>query len=231
MHADNTANIWVLIPTYNEAAVIRSTVMDVLSYGYKVILIDDGSTDNTRESLQGLPITFLHHKTNLGQGAALETGMVFARKYKPEVIVHFDADGQHQAADIPPLVAPILQGEAEVVQGSRFLSYPPAGPLPMARKVLLRLAVIFHALLTGIWLSDAHNGLRALHKTAYQKIHFSLPGMGHATEFLMEVKKHGLSIREVPVRVAYTPYSLQKGQQLLNAFHILQEVLLKRGLS
>ncbi|MEL6191153.1 MAG: glycosyltransferase family 2 protein [Bacteroidota bacterium] len=229
MDKASEANVWVLIPTYNEAEVIISTVENVLQHGYKVVLIDDGSTDNTRESLSGLPITYLRHKTNLGQGAALESGMAYARKYQPEIIVHFDADGQHKAADISSLIHPILEGNADVVQGSRFLSSSKTIPYP--RILLLKLAVVFHGLLTGIWLSDAHIGLRALHVKAYQQIHFTLSGMGHATEFLMEVKKHNLRIAEVPVSVAYTPYSLKKGQGKRNAIKILKEVLFKRGLS
>lgn len=225
------SNVWVLIPTYNEAEVILSTVEEVLQHGYKVVLIDDGSTDNTRESLSGLPITYLRHKTNLGQGAALESGMAYARKYQPEVIVHFDADGQHRAADISSLLQPILGGNADVVQGSRFLSSSSSKNIPFPKLLLLKLAVVFHGLLTGIWLSDAHIGLRALHVRAYKQVQFTLSGMGHATEFLMEVKKHKLRIAEVPVSVAYTPYSLKKGQGKRNALKILREVLFKRGLS
>ncbi|MEM8898695.1 MAG: glycosyltransferase family 2 protein [Bacteroidota bacterium] len=223
--------VWVLIPTYNEAEVIRSTVEDVLQHGYEVVLIDDGSTDNTRESVSGLPITYLRHKTNLGQGAALESGMAYARKHQPEVIVHFDADGQHAAADIEALIQPILQGKSDVVQGSRFLSPSSSESIPFPRILLLKLAVVFHGLFTGIWLSDAHIGLRALHYRAYKQIQFSLNGMGHATEFLMEVKKHRLSISEVPASVAYTPYSLKKGKGLKSAMKILREVIFKRGLS
>ena len=224
-------SVWVLIPSFNEAEVIRSTVEDVLRHGYEVVLIDDGSTDNTRESLSGLPITYLRHKTNLGQGAALESGMAYARKHQPEIIVHFDADGQHAAEDIKALIQPILQAEADVIQGSRFLSPTSSDRIPLTRKLLLKMAVVFHGLLTSIWLSDAHIGLRALHCRAYNQIHFSLNGMGHATEFLMEVKKHRLKILEVPVNVAYTPYSLKKGKGIRSAFKILREVLFKRGLS
>lgn len=231
MYKANVTSVWVLIPTFNEAEVIRSTVEDVLRQGYEVILIDDGSTDNTRESLTGLPITYLRHKTNLGQGAALESGMAYARKYQPEIIIHFDADGQHAAEDIEVLIKPILQAKADVVQGSRFLSPSSITDIPFLRIILLKMAVVFHGLLTGIWLTDAHIGLRALHLRAYSQLHFSLPGMGHATEFLMEVKKHKLTITEVPARVSYTPYSLRKGQGLRNALNILQEVIFKRGFS
>ena len=231
MYQATDTSLWVLIPSYNEAEVIRATVEDVLRHGYEVVLIDDGSTDNTRESLSGLPITYLRHKTNLGQGAALESGMAYARKHRPEIIVHFAADGQHAASDIKALIQPILQAEADVVQGSRFLSPPSSKNIPFPRILLLKLAVVFHGLLTGIWLSDAHIGLRALHYRAYKDIHFSLNGMGHATEFLMEVKKHRLKISEVPVNVAYTPYSRKKGKGIRSILNILWEVLFKRGLS
>ena len=118
--APNT-EIFVIIPCYNEAAVIRNTVIEVLRHGYNVVIIDDSSKDNSKNELKGLPVYYLRHRVNLGQGAALQTGIDFALKKGAKYFVTFDADGQHDSDDIPGMVALLEKEKVDIVFGSRFL--------------------------------------------------------------------------------------------------------------
>lgn len=217
--------VYVIVPAYNEESVIRETVRGLVDAGYEVIVVDDGSTDQTVNVLKGLPIHFLRHAVNLGQGAALQTGMRYAQQLNATAVVHFDADGQHRVEDIARLLAPIQADEADVVLGSRFLS--DTSTVPWRRKWLLKGAILINALFTGLWLSDAHNGLRALNATALGKITFQENGMAHATEILSEIRQHRLRYQEVPVQIHYSAYSQQKGQSAWHAFSILSDLFVR----
>ncbi|MEM7367585.1 MAG: glycosyltransferase family 2 protein [Bacteroidota bacterium] len=220
-------SVFILVPAYNEEQVIRQTLQSLLPLGHQIVVIDDGSTDDTRQQLHDLPIHLLTHMVNLGQGAALQTGMHYALSAGAEIVVHFDSDGQHQASDIAALIQPILDKEADLVLGSRFLSDQPSG-IPLSRKILLKSAIVLNGLLTGLWLSDAHNGLRAMNRKALTHIHIRENRMAHATEILSEIKKHGLRFKEVPVFIQYSAYAKAKGQSGWNAFNILSDLILHK---
>ena len=111
---------FVIVPAFNEGEII-STLQGLIAAGYSVVVVDDGSTNGMDALVANLPVYFLRHPVNLGQGAALQTGMTFALQNGAEIIVHFDADGQHKVEDIETLLKPLHQGEADVVLGSRFL--------------------------------------------------------------------------------------------------------------
>lgn len=216
---------YIIVPSYNEEKVIRTTILELLGANYKVIVVDDASEDDTYTQLQDLEIHYIKHRINLGQGAALQTGMDYAKKIGAELVVHFDADGQHNVEDLKQLIHPILNDEADIVLGSRFQSQ---NQIPFFRKILLKQAIWINGLLTGLWLSDAHNGLRALNKKALEKIELKENGMAHATEILMEIRSHRLRYREVPVHIHYSSYSQAKGQSIWNAFNILSDILLRK---
>ncbi len=219
--------ICVIVPVFNEGKVIRNTLSELLSTPYELIVVDDASKDDTYLKIKDLAIHYLRHEINLGQGAALQTGMGYAVLLNADVVIHFDADGQHRIADLPSLLEPILEGKADVVLGSRFMNGTP-GEIPLVRKVLLQHARWINGLLTGLWLSDAHNGLRALNRTAFSKIQLKENGMAHATEILIEVRKHKLKFMEIPVEILYSTYSQSKGQSAWNAFNILSDILLRK---
>jgi glycosyltransferase involved in cell wall biosynthesis len=178
--------------------------------------------------VSGLPVCLIRHKSNLGQGAALETGMEVARRMNADFVVHFDADGQHDPADVRQLLAPLQTEEADIVFGSRFLTREPTG-ISWPRKMMLKTARWVNYFFTGILLTDAHNGLRALNKKALSTIHFQQPGMAHASEILYSVKNNSLRYTEIPVHIRYTPYSKKKGQGILGAVNILFHLLFKRN--
>ncbi len=220
--------IYVVVPAFNERAVIRATVEPLLSRGYQVVVVDDASTDQTSGALDGLPVHVVRHSINLGQGAALATGMAYALGRGAGVIVHFDADGQHCPDDIAGIVEPILAGEADVVLGSRFLRPQDAQLVPAGRRWLLKLGIVFNGLLTGMWLSDAHNGLRALGRPAAAKMQLHANRYAHATEILDQIRRNRWRYVERPCSILYTDYSRAKGQRASNAFNIALDLLVGR---
>ena len=199
----------------------------LLPLNYGIIVIDDGSTDNTEEVAGSFPVLLIRHELNLGQGAALETGMEAARNLNADFVIHFDADGQHDPSDIAKLLAPLQKGEADIVFGSRFLEKKPSG-LSAAKKIMLRTGRWINYVITGVLLTDAHNGLRALNKKALDSIHFQQPGMAHASEILYVVRRKSLRYLEMPVHISYTDYSKRKGQSLLNSVNILFHLFFKK---
>ncbi|MAF13877.1 MAG: cell wall biosynthesis glycosyltransferase [Parcubacteria group bacterium] len=218
--------IQVVVPAYNEAKVINQVVTDLKGKVTKIIVVDDGSTDKTGEvaSLAGAQV--VQHFINRGQGAALQTGINFALKSGADIIVTFDADGQHQVDDIENVIKPLLLGEEDVVLGSRFLNTK--SKIPISRKILLKLATYFTKIYTGLSITDTHNGFRALSRLAAEKIEIKQDGMAHASEIIEQIKKHQLRFREVPVTIKYTEYSLQKGQKFSNSFKIIWDLILGR---
>lgn len=222
------SSIYIIVPVYNEATVVEQTMIDLLKYPYSIILIDDGSTDNVQEIVKKYPIIFVKHFLNLGQGAALQTGMEMAKKLNAELVIHFDADGQHVTDDIKNVIDPILNNECDVVFGSRFLKNGSDQKIPFNKKVVLQTARYINWIFTGILLSDAHNGLRALNKNALEKIVITENKMAHASEILFEVKKYKLRYKEIPVTINYTKYSTQKGQKGMNAINIFFDLIFKK---
>ena len=186
-----------------------------------MIVIDDGSVDATAQEAQRAGAKVLRHFVNRGYGAALTTGMNWAQQHDYDVVVHFDADGQHEVGDITKLLAPIFTGVVDVVLGSRFIKSDPNDPnstrmtrikIPFVRRLLLKAAILFTWLFSGIKLTDAHNGLRAFSRAALSKIDCRQDGMAYASEVIDQIAEHGLRYREVAVMIQYTEYSKQKGE-------------------
>jgi len=221
-------NIYIIVPCFNETGVIRETLTALLDKGYHVIVVDDGSERNLFLEIADLPVHCLRHEINLGQGAALQTGMDYSMQCGAEIVVHFDADGQHRAEDIPVLVAPILENMADVALGSRFLSETDAAAVPIVRRLVLKAARLINLLFTGMWLTDAHNGLRVVNRKALAKIKITENRMAHATEIIKLIKINDLRCCERATHVVYTPYSRRKGQTTLNAVNIFFDLILNR---
>jgi glycosyltransferase involved in cell wall biosynthesis len=213
---------WVVVPSYNEGAVIAATICNLLPVCPNVVVVDDGSTDDTAERSAAAGATVVRHPVNLGQGAALMTGVRYALDQGASFVVTFDADGQHRADDIIRMLAAALQSGAEVVLGSRFLES--SSDIPPARAILLRLATLYTRLSTGLPLTDAHNGLRLLTRAAAQRLRIRQNRMAHASEILDWIASSRATVTEVPVRVAYTAYSIAKGQTAWSSLGILWDL-------
>jgi glycosyltransferase involved in cell wall biosynthesis len=219
--------VMVIVPAYNEGSVIQVTVRDLLRAGHEVVVVDDGSQDET-SAVRELPVVYVRHAVNLGQGAALQTGMTYAYRSGADIAVHFDADGQHDWRQIDRLLAPILDGSADVVFGSRFLRKADAAQVPFKKRIFLRAGILLSWLLTGVRLSDTHNGFRALSRRALEQVRLQENGFAHATEILQRVQECRLRFVEVPITVTYTGYSLRKGQPISNSINILFDLILSR---
>jgi glycosyltransferase involved in cell wall biosynthesis len=220
------AQIAIVLPAYNEAPVIEGVLDRLMPLGHHLIVVDDGSRDSTAARATRPGVVSVSHPINRGQGAALQTGITVALRLGADVIVTFDADGQHDPADIPALVAPILAGECDVVLGSRFRGR--AERIPLARRLVLRAAVWFTWLTANLRVTDAHNGVRAFSRSAAERIRITMDGMAHASEILEEIAAHRLRWREVPVTVRYSEYSLAKGQRSSDSFRIAAQVLIEK---
>ncbi|MBI5858640.1 MAG: glycosyltransferase family 2 protein [Sphingobacteriales bacterium] len=220
-------DVYVVVPAFNEQAMIRQVVNELLSFSYHIVLVDDGSEKNLYSEISGLSVNFLRHEVNLGQGAALQTGIDYALSRGAKYIVTFDADGQHTAADIEKLLQPLADNEADITLGSRFL--PGANHnMPAGRRMILHIGRGLNYLLTGLMLSDAHNGLRAMNRKAAGFLCITENGMAHATELLTQIKKNQLRFKEVPVNIRYTEYSKKKGQSVWGSFRIFFDLLLNK---
>jgi len=221
-------DIFVIIPSYNEGKVLAKTLEPLIAAGYSVVVVDDGSKDGTQAILSHLPVHSLRHPLNLGQGAALQTGMDYAVSCGAHFLVHYDADGQHRAEDIGRLIAPLRTGEVDVVLGSRFLRVEDSDRVPPLRRCMLKGAIVVNGLLTGVWLTDAHNGFRAMTAEAARQIVLHENGFAHASELLSEIRRHELRYKEVATHIVYSEYSRAKGQSLWNSLNILFDLLVRK---
>jgi len=215
--------VWIVIPAHNEAKNIANVLQQLAVLPAKVVVVDDDSADETARIAIGFPVYLLKHLVNRGQGAALQTGTEFALRHGAEVIVHFDADGQMQTKDIAKVIEPILNKQADIVFGSRFLSGD--SKIPWTKKYFILLpAKIFNWVFTGVHLTDAHCGFRALSAKAARAIEIRQDGMAHATEIMDQVRLLNLRYQEVPVEIIYHEY----GQSFGKGFKILVDLIIGR---
>lgn len=217
---------WLVIPLYNEATVVGDVVAGALPTFPNIVCVDDGSTDGSADIARAAGAVVLSHATNLGQGAALQTGLSFVCEQRgARALVTFDADGQHQVSDARAMVDLIDSGQAAIVFGSRFLDGRTSPGL--VKRVVLRFAVWFTKQSTGMQLTDAHNGLRAMTVEAARQVDLTQDRMAHASEIVLQLNRTGLPWREHPVHVLYTDYSRGKGQSVWNSVNILVDLLFK----
>ena len=208
---------WIVIAALNEGAVIGDVVREVTQDGWAVVLVDDGSRDDTAVRARSAGAVVLRHSINLGQGAALQTGIDYAVRRGARSVVTFDADGQHCAADIPAMVAAL--DHADIALGSRFLGKVEGAS--RRRMALLRTAVMMSNKMSGMKLTDAHCGFRAFRSSVAPRIRITQDRMAHASELLRKINAPGLRVCEVPVTVRYTEHSMRKGQSGFQSVRIL----------
>lgn len=217
---------WIVIPMYNEATVVGDVIRGLLPDFPHVVCIDDGSSDGSQNVAREAGAVVVQHPVNLGQGAALQTGIEYAlRDPSTTEIVTFDADGQHRVEDAVAMVARIRSGEAEVVLGSRFLD--DRTQVSKMKRLVLRVAAIQSRLSTGMALTDAHNGLRAFGAGTAAKIDLKQNRMAHASELIHQLAEIKPRWVEHPVEIIYTDYSKAKGQSLLNSVNIVADLFFR----
>jgi polyprenyl-phospho-N-acetylgalactosaminyl synthase len=219
-------NVWVVIAAYNEGQVIADVIAGLRQTPHRIVVVDDGSADATADRAQMAGATVVRHPINLGQGAALQTGIEFALANGAEFIVTFDADGQHRTTDIAVMLEALRKNRADFALGSRFLGTELH--VPALRRLVLRAATWFTRVTTGLRVSDAHNGLRAMTRRGAGVIRLRQNRMAHASEILDQIAASGLNYVEVPVTIEYSRYSMAKGQRSSELVTILLDLFARR---
>jgi glycosyltransferase involved in cell wall biosynthesis len=215
---------WLVIPLYNEAPVIGDVITEAREIFPRIVCVDDGSTDASAERAERAGAVVVRHAVNLGQGAALQTGIEYVLgQTDGQYLVTFDADGQHDVADAAAMVDLAVGEDVAIVFGSRFLDERTQPG--WAKRVVLKTAVWVTNRSTGLRLTDAHNGLRVIRRDAAVQIRLKQSRMAHASEIVTQLGRTGLPWREHPVHIRYTDYSRAKGQSLLNSINILVDLL------
>ena len=221
-----TRNVWIVVPAFNEADVIGKVISDLRSVFTNVVCVDDGSADGTGEVALKAGAHLVRHPVNLGQGAAIQTGVDYARRQPgAQVFATFDADGQHRVKDLVTMIDRLGAGDVDVVIGTRF--GPGVSRPPLLKRVVLQTAARLSPRGRRLGLTDTNNGLRVFNKTVADGLDITLSGMSHAGEFIMLIAENRWRVAEEPVEVLYTEYSRSKGQPLLNGVNIIFDGFLR----
>jgi glycosyltransferase involved in cell wall biosynthesis len=220
-------DVWIVIPAYNEASVIADVVADVRAVFPNVVCVDDGGRDDTGDRAFAAGAHVVRHPVNLGQGAAIQTGVEYARS-RPgaQYFATFDADGQHQVKDVVRMLDRLQTEDLDIVIGTRFAERPP-DRMPMLKRLLLPIVAKLSRSSRQLHLTDAHNGLRVFNKTVADGLNLTMNGMSHASEFVALIVENNWRIAEQPVHILYTDYSMSKGQPLVNGVNIVVDGLLR----
>ncbi|WP_409430521.1 glycosyltransferase family 2 protein [Mycobacterium sp. SMC-16] len=220
-------DVWIVIPAYNEASVIADVVADVRAVFPNVVCVDDGGRDDTGDRAFAAGAHVVRHPVNLGQGAAIQTGVEYARS-RPgaQFFATFDADGQHRVKDVVRMLDRLQTEDLDIVIGTRFADQPP-DRMPMLKRLLLPIVAKLSRSSRQLHLTDAHNGLRVFNKTVADGLNLTMNGMSHASEFVSLIVENHWRIAEQPVQILYTDYSMSKGQPLVNGVNIIVDGLLR----
>lgn len=231
-------DVWIVVPDFNEAAVIGEVIADLRSVFDNVVCVDDGSTDDSGQIALRAGAHLVRHPINLGQGAAIQTGVEYARKQPgAQAFATFDADGQHRVKDVAGMVDRLREGhpdgDVDIVIGTRFAQPgDSAGQAfatrpPLLKRIVLQTAARISPRGRRLGLTDTNNGLRVFNKTVADGLNFTMSGMSHASEFIVLITENQWRVAEYPVEVLYTEYSKSKGQPLLNGVNILFDGFLR----
>ncbi len=216
-----------VMPAFREEGRIGAAISGIRPLVDQMVVVDDGSGDGTAERAREAGAVVLRHGLNRGKGAALRTGTEAAIKLGADIVLHVDADGQHDPESMPSLLAPLKEGKADVVFGSRFLGVESEG-MPLLRRAVLFAGSVFSNIVLGIprRMTDPQSGLRAMTADAARRIDFRQDRMAHCSEILRLVTHSDLRWIEVPTRIRYTPETLAKGNKTSDAVKIVWHLLL-----
>jgi polyprenyl-phospho-N-acetylgalactosaminyl synthase len=222
----DTRNVWIVVPAFNEAGVIGDVIADLRSVFTNVVCVDDGSADDTGDVALKAGAHLVCHPVNLGQGAAIQTGVEYARRQPgAQVFATFDADGQHRVKDLVTMIDRLGADDVDVVIGTRF--GPGVTRPPLLKRIVLQTAARLSPRGRRLGLTDTNNGLRVFNRTVADGLDITMSGMSHATEFIMLIAENHWRVAEEPVEVLYTEYSQSKGQPLLNGVNIIFDGFLR----
>jgi len=211
-----------VIPAFNEEKNIAAVISKVKPFVDEIVVIDDCSHDNTFAIAKTAGAHARRHPLNCGQGAALQTGTDLALRLGADIIVHFDADDQFAAAEIPDILAPIKNGQADVVFGSRFLEKK--SDLPWKKKYIIWPLGRFINRLCGVKTSDPQSGFRAYTRAVAESFRIDNSRMAHCTEILIKLTRGQWRVAEVPITVTYHEY----GQKFSGGIRILKDLFIQK---
>jgi glycosyltransferase involved in cell wall biosynthesis len=220
-------DVWIIVPAFNEASIIADVLADLLAVFGNVVCVDDGSSDGTADAARAAGAHLVRHPVNLGQGAAIQTGVEYARS-RPgaAVFVTFDADGQHRVKDVLTMIDRIAGKDVDLVVGTRF-GAGAVSHTPPVKRIVLRAAAWLSPHGRALGLTDAHNGLRVFNKKVADELDITMSGMSHASEIIALADENRWRVAEEPVEILYTDYSKSKGQPLINGVNIVFDGLLR----
>jgi glycosyltransferase involved in cell wall biosynthesis len=202
MQANTTqSEIVAVIPCYNEQETIKTVVSKAFKYVHRVIVVDDGSKDQTGEEAMLAGAEVLTHPYNQGKGAAVKTAFLHLRTRGCRAAVFLDGDGQHDPAEIPRVLTPVLAGNADMVVGSRFIegSYL----IPLHRRIGQTVLNVVTYIGSRVWVSDSQSGFRSFSRYAIGVMDFRGKRFSIESEMQFIVARHGLKVAEVPVTTIY----------------------------
>lgn len=224
------SDTWLIVPCYNEGTVIFDVLTHARETFPNIVGVNDGSADDSAAQIRAAGAHLVDHPVNLGQGAAIQTGVEYARKQPgAEYFVTFDADGQHQEKDVVRMIERLRTEPLDIIVGTRFAGQENS-QVPWIKRAVLKTVVMLSPRTKKLGLTDAHNGLRAFNRTVAEEMNIRMNGMSHASEIVSMIDKHGWRVDEEPVDILYTEYSMSKGQSLINGVNILADGLVARRL-
>ncbi|QQU88154.1 glycosyltransferase family 2 protein [Corynebacterium glucuronolyticum] len=223
---------WLIIPCFNEGTVIGDVIRHARETFPNIVAVNDGSSDNSAEEIHKAGAHLVNHPVNLGQGAAIQTGVEYARSQPgAQYFVTFDADGQHQVKDVVSMLDRLRNEDVDIIVGTRFgRPRNEDDQVPWIKRLVLKTVVLLSSRTRKLGLTDAHNGLRVFNKKVADELNIRMNGMSHASEFVAQMDERGWRVSEQPVDILYTEYSMSKGQSLINGVNILADGFIARRL-
>lgn len=216
--------IIAVIPAYNEGSRIASVIRAVKAYVQDVVVVDDGSTDDTAAQAKAHGARVIHHMDNSGAGAATMTGVEAARRMGADIVITIDADEQHDPNDIPSLLKPLQENRADIVFANRFGQ---RNKIPVVRRIFNGIGNLVTLLATGRWVNDSQCGFKAFGPRAVQELNLRMSGFEFCTEIVRESVHHKWRIAQIPTKVVYSEYTLAKGQSFANGVRTAFKILLR----
>jgi glycosyltransferase involved in cell wall biosynthesis len=218
----------IVIPAYNEERTIAEVVRGATKFAERVIVVDDGSHDQTSLLAKQAGALVVRHAVNRGVGAAIGTGIEAAVRLGADAVVTMDADGQHRAEDAGRVFDRLARGDVEFVMGSRMKKGDDPGHMPLHRVWLNTIGNVLTFVLFGVWVTDSQCGLRGLSRQAARTIELRTNGMESISEFIKEMKDKHWRHDEVPIKAIYTHYSMSKGQNFFLGIKVALKLIFRR---
>ena len=217
---------YVVLPAYNEATRIRPVIEDIAEKGYNMVIVNDGSSDNTLEVIKEVKkkypdqVHIFSLMINRGVGIATQAGFEAVVRFNPKYIVSMDSDGQHSADDLDAVIKPLVTGEAQAVIGVR-----PLKDMPLSRNIANSIMNLMTRIFYRVDVSDSQTGFRALTLGALDKIRINATGYLISSEFIREINDNDIPFAEVPIETIYTPETQAKGTNVTVAIKILLQMI------